>query len=123
MSVGAVFIGLTHQYFVALLSIVAIGFCISWSGILLITTYQTTVPGEMLGRFLGNVGLFDLALQPVVMAAAGFFADRFSAGKILYLTGVGVALFCGLWLARFRPILFSGGQDDSAPDPVAGEPG
>jgi len=107
LGVGSALIGLSHNFFVVLSTIIFMGICMSWSDVLLVTVYQTIIPREILGRFLGNVGLFELAMQPVVIYLVGVTADRYGAGNLLATLGVGVTVFTLIWFVCFIPIFIS----------------
>jgi MFS family permease len=102
---SSVLIGVSRNYFLALGSFTLMGFSLSTSMLLTTTLFQTIVPKEMQGRFLGNTGLLTLGIQPLVLGLAGFGADHSSASTIFSMLGYGLILLSLVWIFQYRDYL------------------
>ena len=99
---AATVFGMSQHYVIALISIITMGFGFGCLMLVSTTLFQILVPKEMLGRFFGNVGLFTLGIQPLVMWLAGFVADKSSAAAVLVGSGIFLLICCSLWTIQYR---------------------
>ena len=95
-------LGLSRDYAISIVSMVAMGFGFGCSGLLCDTIFMVIVPKNILGRFYGNIGIFTMGIMPLIMWLAGYTADKFSAAAIFTITGAFLLTFCLIWLLQYK---------------------
>ena len=104
---SSVIIGATNRYLIVLSGFILMGFSLNLSTLLTTILFQTFVPKEMQGRFLGNTDLLTLGIQPLVMGLAGLGTDWLSATTIFVVLGSGLMTFSLIWTFQYREYLKS----------------
>lgn len=83
--------GMFPSFYGFLPGLFLLGLALGALNIVAITTFQSAIPPEQLGRFMGLLSSVVIGIMPLSFAAAGLLASRFHAAALWIMSGIALA--------------------------------
>ena len=92
MGISFIVFGVVHNFYITLLSLISIGFCLNFVNVNIISFYQNILPNEILGRIMAFLSAISLSMQPLSYGVTGMLIDWLGVGVVLVIGGVVIIL-------------------------------